>query len=119
MPMHLAVPVTACSLWRSSRGISRLLWPAGHGHWPLWTRRQTTTAAGHSSRRPQATARTGHRPRWDWEENAWWALYRKEMPEEDYGTLSRTLKALAAEQESGKPACETGGGVSDEPVRRD
>ena len=47
------------------------------------------------------------------------------MPEEDYGTLSRTqkasrfLKALAAEQESGKPACETGGGVSDEPVRRD
>ena len=70
-------------------------------------------------RRPQATARTGHRPRWDWEENAWWALYRKEMPEEDYGTLSRTLKALAAEQESGKPACETGGGVSDEPVRRD
>ena len=21
-------------------------------------------------RRPQATARTGHRPRWDWEENA-------------------------------------------------
>ena len=50
------------------------------------------------------------------------------MPEEDYGTLSRTQKAsrrrrfqkaLAAEQESGKPACETGGGVSDEPVRRD
>ena len=74
---------------------------------------------GHGPQRPQATARTGHRPRWDWEENAWWALYRKEMPEEDYGTLSRTLKALAAEQESGKPACETGGGVSDEPVRRD
>ena len=81
-----------------------------------------------SQRQPQATARTGHRPRWDWEENAWWALYRKEMPEEDYGTFSRTqkasrrrrfLKALAAEQESGKPACETGGDVSDEPVRRD
>ena len=29
------------------------------------------------------------------------------------------LKALATEQESGKPACETGGDVSDEPVRRD
>ena len=50
------------------------------------------------------------------------------MPEEDYASLSKTqrasrrrrfLKALAAEQESGKPACETGGGVSDEPVRRD
>ena len=57
------------------------------------------------------------------------------MPEEDYGTLSRTqkvsrrrrfLKALAAEQESEKPACESekpacesGGGVSDESVRWD
>ena len=30
----------------------------------------------------------------------------------------RFLRALAAEQESAKPACETGGGVSDESVRR-
>ena len=64
-----------------------------------------------------------------WDE-AWWALYRKEMPEEDYASLSKTqrqsrrrrfLKALTtgAEQASAKPACETGGGVRDEPVSRD
>ena len=61
-----------------------------------------------------------------WDE-AWWALYRKEMPEEDYASLSKTqrqsrrrrfLKALttAAEQASAKPAGETGEGVSDESV---
>ena len=75
-------------------------------------------------RSPEPADTTGS---WESWHDAWWALYRKEMPDEDYGTLSRTqrasrrrrfLKALAAEQESAKPACETGGGVSDESVRR-
>ena len=70
-------------------------------------------------RRPADTERS-----WD---DAWWALYRKEMPEEDYAVLSKTqrasrrrrfLKALT-EAFSAKPACETRGGVSDETVCRD
>ena len=82
-----------------------------------------------TSRPELATARSGHRPRWDWEENTWWALYRKEMPQEDYASLSKTqrasrrrrfLKALtgASTPGPGGSACETGGGVSDETVRR-
>ena len=63
----------------------------------------------------------------EWPGSGWWALYREEMPHEDYYKLSPTqktsrrrrfLKALAAkeEEESAKPACATGAGVSDEAV---
>ena len=82
--------------------------------------------------RPEQPERPEQRPEqpadpaksWD---DAWWAHYREEMPDEDYYGLSksqrqsrrrRVLKALVV-QESAKPACESGGGVSGEAVSRD
>ena len=59
-------------------------------------------------RRPQATARTGHRPRWDWEENACGARPLATVDQKADNDGRRPRLATAAGHSSLRPQAEVG-----------